>query len=376
MRRYQLFVLSFVMPFLYCSKSTSSTDSQVPYIRIYDVTQTRDSVNTTMRFRVSVTPQTNKQVKVDYATEAATAQAGTDFTAKTGTLTIDANQPEAFIDIQVIGRQLKQSAQLFYVKLSNAAGAQLENDRATATLQNPGKLQMVWSDEFNGTSLTTTDWNYETGGGGWGNNELENYTSGTNNAYLENGNLVIEAKKENLGAENYTSARLTTKGKRKFTYAKVEIRAKLPVAKGIWPALWMLGENINTVSWPSCGEIDMMEEIGEVQPSKVYGTAHWGTSSATHLSSGGSYSLPAGSFADSFHVFTLDWTADKMQWSVDGTKYYEVTRQQVTGGNYPFDKDFFIILNLAVGGSWPGNPTSATTFPQKMYVDYVRVYQM
>jgi beta-glucanase (GH16 family) len=375
MPRFPMFVFCLVITFVYCNKSSLATNAPVSYLTIYDVTQTRDSANSTTRFRISVTPKTAQQIKVNYITVGASAKADSDFVTTSGILTIDANQSEAFIDVPVIGRQLKQSTQLFYLILSNAVGAQLARDRATATLENPGKPELVWSDEFSGTSLNTSVWNYETGGNGWGNNELENYTAGTNNAYLQNGSLVIEAKKEKLGNNNYTSARLTTSGKKSFTYGRVDIKAKVPVSKGIWPALWMLGQNINTVNWPACGEIDIMENIGETKPSKNYGTAHWGLSASSHLSSGGSSALTTGLYSDSFHVYSINWTADKIQWLIDDVKYYEVTKQQITGGNFPFDKPFFIILNVAVGGNWPGSPDATTTFPQKMYVDYIRVYQ-
>ena len=190
---------------------------------------------------------------------------------------------------------------------------------------------------------------------------------------MQAGNLVIEAKKENLGGNAYTSARLTTKGKRKFTYGKIDIRAKIPTTKGIWPALWMLGENIDQVSWPACGEIDIMESINKEQ--KVYGTAHWGLSSSSHLSNGGSYLLSSGYFSDDYHIYSIEWSATKIKWLVDGSQFYELFNSSVTGGNYPFDKDFFLILNVAVGGNWPGAPDGTSAFPQKMLVDYIRVYQ-
>lgn len=375
MRRSVITTLCLAGMFAFCNKSTSSVNSAISIITIYDVSQTRDSINSTVRFKISIAPQSVTQTKVDFATDAATAKSDSDYIPKSGTVTIDANQSEAFIDIPVIGRKLRQGIQIFYLKLSNAVGARLENDRATATLINAGFTALVWSDEFNGSSLNTLDWNYETGGNGWGNNELENYTSGTTNAYLQNGNLVIEAKKEKLGSNSYTSARLTTNGKQSFTYGRVDIRARIPSGKGIWPALWMLGSNISTVSWPACGEIDIMENIGETTPSKTYGTAHWGVSSTSHLSGGGNFSLGSGLLSDSFHIYSIDWSADKIQWLIDGSKFYEITNQQITGGNFPFNKSFFFIMNVAVGGNWPGNPDGTTVFPQKMYVDYIRMYQ-
>lgn len=269
--RLQLFIVCLVIPFLYCKKSNSSPDV-VTYIKVDDVSIKRDSINSIVKFRVSVTAAGSSQITASYTTEDGTATAATDFISKTGTVTIAPGQTETFVEVQVVGRKLNKSTQQFYVKLSNASGAQLQKDKATATLENPGKFELVWSDEFNGAVLNAGDWNYETGGSGWGNHELQNYTAGTNNAYIESGNLVIEAKQEISGTNSFSSARLTTKGKQKFKYARIDIRAKLPVTTGIWPALWMLGENINEVSWPACGELDIMELIGK-EPSKIYGTA-------------------------------------------------------------------------------------------------------
>lgn len=232
--------------------------------------------------------------------------------------------------------------------------------------------QLVWFDEFSNATIDGANWTHETGGSGWGNNELEYYTNRNVNSYVENGSLVIEARKESYGGKNYTSARMITKGKKYFTYGKIEARIKLPYGQGIWPAFWMLGENISTVGWPKCGEIDIMELIGGgANDKKVYGTVHW--ESNGHASYGGNYSLGTGIFADNYHVFTIVWNTKSIQWFVDGSKY--VTIDITPAGLAAFHKNQFIILNLAVGGNWPGNPDASTIFPQKMYVDYVRVYQ-
>lgn len=240
------------------------------------------------------------------------------------------------------------------------------------TLMRAQNYQLVWSDEFSNATIDATNWTHETGGSGWGNNELEYYTNRNVNSYIENGSLVIEAKKESYGGKNYTSARMITKGKKYFTYGKIEARIKLPFGQGIWPAFWMLGENISTVGWPKCGEIDIMELIGGgANDKKVYGTVHW--ESNGHASYGSNYSLGTGIFADNYHVFTIIWNTKSIQWFVDGAKY--VTIDITPAGLSAFHKNQFIILNLAVGGNWPGNPDATTIFPQKMFVDYVRVYQ-
>lgn len=241
---------------------------------------------------------------------------------------------------------------------------------ATIHAQN---YKLVWFDEFSNPTIDAANWTYEIGNNnGWGNNELEYYTNRNVNSYILGGSLVIEAKKESYGGKSYTSARMITKGKKYFTYGKIEARIKLPYGKGIWPAFWMLGENISTAGWPTCGEIDIMELIGGgANDKKVYGTVHW--ESNGHASYGGNYSLGTGIFADDYHVFTIIWNTKSIQWFVDGSKY--VTIDITPAGLAAFHKNQFIILNLAVGGNWPGNPDATTIFPQKMYVDYVRVYQ-
>jgi beta-glucanase (GH16 family) len=227
---------------------------------------------------------------------------------------------------------------------------------------------LVWSDEFKESTVNTTRWNFETGGGGWGNNELEYYTGRTDNAYQDQGCLVIKAQQEIYQNRGYTSARMTTAHLGDWLYGRVDVRAKLPTGKGLWPAIWMMPTDSYYGSWPASGEMDIMELLGD-NPSKVYGTIHW-AASGQHVSTGGSYTLPAGaSFANGFHLFTYEWSADSVKWLVDGHQYFSVHNGS------PFDKRFFLILNVAVGGNWPGNPDASTVFPQTMQVDYVRVYK-
>jgi beta-glucanase (GH16 family) len=227
---------------------------------------------------------------------------------------------------------------------------------------------LVWNDEFNGSTVNTTRWNFETGGGGWGNNELEYYTGRTDNAYQDQGCLVIKAQQEIYQNRGYTSARMTTAHKGDWLYGRVDVRAKMPAGKGLWPAIWMMPTDSYYGSWPASGEMDIMELLGD-NPSKVYGTIHWAVS-GQHVSTGGSYTLPGStSFATGFHLFSYEWSADSVKWFVDGRQYFSVHNGS------PFDKRFFLILNVAVGGNWPGNPDASTVFPQTMVVDYVRVYK-
>lgn len=229
----------------------------------------------------------------------------------------------------------------------------------------PKTYQLVWSDEFNGDHVDTTNWNFETGGNGWGNKELEYYQA--NNATVENGNLVITARKERVGSNIYTSARMNTLGKREFTYGKIEARIKIPVAMGYWPAFWMLGSNINTVGWPVCGETDIMEHINN--DSLMYGTIHWDNNG--HVSNGGKTS----STPSDYHVYDVEWDQNSIKWHIDSVQYW-VAPVYGVNNTYAFHNPFFIILNLAVGGNWPGFVVDESILPAKMYVDYVRVYQL
>lgn len=228
---------------------------------------------------------------------------------------------------------------------------------------------LVWHDEFEKTTLDSTSWNYEVNGNGGGNNELQYYTREPRNCFIENGTLVLQALKESYLGKQYTSARLNTSGKRSWLYGRVDTRAKLPYGKGLWPAIWMLPTDWVYGGWPASGEIDIMEELGQ-DAGLVYGTIHWGADVDHHMISGGQYRLPGGqSFAAGFHLFSFEWSADSLQWFVDGVRYH------TERNGPPFDKRFHLVLNVAVGGNWPGSPDATTVFPQYMQIDYIRVYK-
>jgi beta-glucanase (GH16 family) len=229
---------------------------------------------------------------------------------------------------------------------------------------------LVWNDEFNGTSLNLADWTYEIGGGGWGNNELQYYRA--ENTSVGNGLLTIEAREENFGGRNYTSSRLKTQAKQFFRYGKIDIRAALPYGQGLWPALWMLGESFAQVGWPASGEIDIMEMIGgNGREDTVHGTVHW-QHAGTHASYGGSQTLSGETYADKYHVFGIEWDSTAIRWFVDGVQYHviDITPAELS----ELHGDFFFIFNVAVGGNWPGSPDATTLLPQRMLVDYVRVF--
>ena len=238
----------------------------------------------------------------------------------------------------------------------------------------------LWNDEFDGTAIDASKWTFETGATGWGNNEWQYYTARSENAYVQDGILHIRANKERYESSDYTSARMITKGKFSFTYGTVEARIALPMGKGIWPAFWLLGENIDDVSWPNCGEIDIIESVND--ESVVYGTNHW--------SSEGSYAQYGNNTKDyygtnlaldisQFHNYKMVWSEKAITMYVDDFKYHEISIEldangKSAGGTDAFHKPFFFILNVAVAGNWPGFEVDDSQFPNEMLVDYIRVY--
>ena len=235
--------------------------------------------------------------------------------------------------------------------------------------------QLVWSDEFDYTGLPDSlKWTFETGGHGWGNNELQYYTDRIDNAEVKDDILIITAKEESYEGNDYTSARIITYyNDHSWQYGKIEARMKLPYGQGIWPAFWMLGNGIfEGPGWPACGEIDIMEMIGGTNnDNTIHGTVHW-DSDGSHAMYGTGYTLDSGIFADDFHVFSVEWDENEIVWEMDDIQYHVI--DITPAGLSEFHNDFFIILNLAVGGNWPGIPDETTVFPQTLEVDYVRVY--
>jgi beta-glucanase (GH16 family) len=268
----------------------------------------------------------------------------------------------------------------------NASGSMYFDDLTLNQTSGPlPQRNIVWSDEFNQPDNSLPDptkWGYDTGGGGWGNNELETYT--TTNARILGGQLVIEADQSISGGKtNYTSARIKTEGKWSWAYGRMEARIKIPRGQGIWPAFWMLGTNIDAgVGWPTCGEIDIMENIGKTSDQGTdHGTIHGpqgGNDYNGGQGVGNSYTLPGGAaLADAFHIYAMEWTPNQIKWFLDSTQFFTATPASLpSGATWVFTQPQFFILNVAVGGNWPGNPDATTVFPQQMIVDYVRVYQM
>lgn len=251
---------------------------------------------------------------------------------------------------------------------------------SSSLMATPPGWKLVWSDEFDAPKIDPAKWEFEINAKGGGNNELQYYTDRAENARIEDGKLVIEARREEFtgpeGTRSYTSARMRTQNKGDWKYGRFEIRARLPQTQGLWPAIWMLPTDWAYGGWPHSGEIDIMELLGH-ETNKVYGTLHYTDLAGKHTHTGTHFVLPAGNFVDEFHTFTVEWDEREFRWYVDGQLYQTQTQWQNSKAPYPapFDQRFHLLLNVAVGGNWPGNPNESTVFPQRMEVDYVRVYE-
>lgn len=252
---------------------------------------------------------------------------------------------------------------LFFCVSCNKDSGEMDTDTPDEIKK---EYKLVWQDEFEGLDLDTTKWNYEVNGDGGGNNELQYYTKLKENCFIDDSCLVIQALKKDYLNKKYTSARINSTGKGDWKYGRFEVKAKLPYGQGLWPAIWMLPTEWVYGGWPLSGEIDIMEELGQ-NNKKIYGTIHFGD---PHQSSGGEYTLPNADFSNDYHVFAIEWLPSQINWYVDSTLFFS------TKIGKPFDQKFHFVLNVAVGGNWPGSPDATTHFPQQMKIDYVRVYQL
>jgi len=382
-----------------CGKGNNSPggDTSVPALTIADVSVPEGSGGTgTLEIKLTLDHASSKQVSVSWSTVDGTAKGGQDFTAVNGqTITFLPNETQKSIVVSIVADELKEGDETFQVRLSNPVNVTLLRETAIVTLKNDDTkigfsntgydaptsysgYTLAWSDEFNGTVLSATDWSYDSGDGcpglcGWGNNELEYYTAPPNNLYFQDGKMIIEAKAESFGGKPYTSAKIKTQGKKTFKFGRIDIRAILPKTKGLWPALWFLPQSNVYGNWPTSGEIDMMEQVGS-EPAKVLGTSHYGPGpNSTFISR--NYSLSSGTFNDEFHVFSLEWQQDQIKWYVDNNLYSTVNKADIGGNTWPFNEEFYLIVNLAVGGNLPGAPDASTVLPQWLILDYIRVYQ-
>ncbi len=347
-----------------------------------------------MPLTLSGTQTTNAVVR--FAVVAGTAKSPEDYEVLTqGQLVFAPGETRKTLSIRIKGDEAIEATETFEVRLYNPLNVTLATEKVTISIEDDDDnakglvipasgfstptsyagYTLAWADEFDGTTVNPAFWTFETGTGnnGWGNNELQYYRD--DNTSIVDGHLVITAKKQRFGNSEYTSSRLITKGKKAFKFGRIDIRATLPKGQGLWPALWMLGTNIDAVSWPACGEIDIMELTGDL-PGRVLGTVHFGADVSQHRYLTQSKYLSGNSnFYDSFHVFSLSWVADKIEFLVDNEVYHTITPASLNGAPYPFNKPFFFVFNVAVGGNLPGAPNATTPFPQSMIVDYVRVFQ-
>lgn len=355
-----------------------------------------NSGQTHFDFHVRLNQASDQTVSLTWSTTDGTAKAGDDFVGVTNQpLTFQPGETDKTVTVLVTGDDIKEGDEQFTVTLSGIQHAEPLKSTATGTISNDDTrvpftnagydaptsyagYTLAWSDEFNGSSLDAGAWSNQNGDGcpdicGWGNNEKEYYTPRPENIFFQDGKLIIEARKESYSGKSYTSSKILTSGKKSFRYGRIDIRAKLPKGKGIWPALWLLPQNNVYGNWPKSGEIDLMELVGH-EPNKVYGTAHYGPGPQS-TSTSRNYALSSGSFNDEFHVFSVEWKQDQIKWYVDNNLYSTLNKSDIGSLTWPFNEDFYFIFNVAVGGYWPGDPDATTYFPQWMIVDYIRVYQ-
>jgi len=383
--------------FFACEGDNPGPSETLPTLTIVDGSWVEGNENTSFDIQVRLSEASTKEVSVSYSSVDGVAKAGEDFVKlETEILTFAPGETSKDLAIDIIADEIREEDETFTITLTYPFNAQITRSEATVTIFNddvlvdlssleiptdgyisassyPG-LTLTWQDEFTGTEISN-DWTFEIGDGcsngicGWGNNELEYYRK--ENAFIADDNyLVIQAYKENFGGKNYTSSRMITKGAKKFQYGRIDIRAAMPTGQGLWPALWMLGNNIDQVGWPACGEIDIMEVVGN-DPDRCHGTVHWDNNG--QYASYGQNTLSSKSLKDEFHVYSIVWTQNSIKWLLDDVEYNVIDLSPAALSE--FKQEFFFILNVAVGGNWPGSPNNSTVFPQRMLVDYIRVFQ-
>ncbi|NNE26147.1 MAG: family 16 glycosylhydrolase [Saprospiraceae bacterium] len=390
--------LFFVLILLSCSSEGEDPmpmDNTLPVFSMESITVDEGNQDKSIFVSLRLSKSWTKPVSVVLKSVDGTAVAGEDFEAvRDEVIEFAVGSRQENLRINLLADEQWEEDEAFTVEIVSISEATASNNTVSIIIENddilgqfdlPGGystpdeyvgMNLIWRDEFDGTELDQSKWTYEIGNGasGWGNNELQYYTS--ENTIMYEGNLVIQARDEFFAGFNYTSSRIITENKFEFTHGRVDIRAVLPEGQGIWPAFWMLGENIRSVGWPRCGEIDIMEIVGH-EPGKLHGTVHYSDPNGNRIMAGHSISLPNNAkFSSAYHVFSIVWEEDSIKWFLDDQQFHSVSRQSVGNQNpYPFNDPFFFIFNTAVGGNWPGSPDSTTSFPQNMIIDYIRVFQ-
>ena len=368
----------------------SDDDDIVPSVSIESIQIEEGNTINNLEIALTLSNTVDYDLSVDVRTIDGTAIKGLDYTELNEVIIFNAGEQEVTFTIQIIGDNIPEYTEIFSIRLENPYNVTIDINFATVTILNDDEhvfsipetgystpesydgMELVWSDEFDASSIDNSNWTFETGTGnwGWGNNELQYYQE--NNTSIIDGNLVIEARKESVDNSNYTSSRIITRDKKSFKYGRVDIRAVMPEGQGIWPALWMLGSNHFQVGWPTCGEIDIMEMIGggDGRDNVLRGTAHW--NQGGHVSYGQGYTHES-NLSDEYHVYSIIWDDQNISWYFDDINFntMDITSEALSA----FHNNFYFIMNVAVGGVWPGSPDNTTLFPQWMIVDYIRVFQ-
>lgn len=383
------------IPLLFATSCGEDGDSPiVPTVSVSGGSIDEEDSDVTLTVSINLSQASSNDISVEVSTIERSATAD-DFTPVNTILRIEAGNTSATIDITIIGDDLTEDDETFQVVLSDPFNATLGVDAATFTIRNDDLhefsipttgfesptnydgMTLVWADEFDGTEINSEVWSFDIGDGcdqgicGWGNQELQFYQE--ENASIIEGNLVIEAKEQPRGGKNYTSSRLLTKNKLTFQYGRIDIRAVMPSTQSMWPALWMLGANIDEVGWPACGEIDIMEMVGGGDDDAItHGTVHW-DNNGSYANFGRSFRKTTGKLSEDYHVYSIVWDEEKIVWLFDDMQYnvIDITPDALS----EFQNEFYMILNIAVGGTWPGDPDETTLFPNWMIVDYIRYFQ-
>lgn len=368
LRLISLLIMIFHAVFLVsCNDKDGTENPQLLFSE--ELTVAEDDPDGKISIPVYLSGESGETVTFDYSTSDSTALAGRDYNAvPSGKITFQPGQLAAEIPLDLKADTTVKQDVYLNIRFSNPVNGRLNKSTMRIRIFNVEFSKLVWVEGFEASLLNPSYWNYELGGGGWGNNELQTYTNNAGNIHLDSGYLHITAL--NPSGTTYTSGRINSQGHKDFTYFRAEIRAKLPEGQGIWPAIWTLGTNISQIGWPRCGEIDIMELLGH-QPDVSHGAVHF--DNGGHLSRTASYSLTSGKFSSGFHVFSLIWTPNRLRWLVDKQEFFVLNRSEIQ--TFPFDLPQYFVLNVAVGGNWPGPPDQTTVFPQHMIVDYIKIYQ-